>query len=136
MEKILLIEDEAALQKTIGDILRQERYEVVSALDGETGLKMAKSEKPDLILLDLILPKINGFEVMEELKENDFTKDIPIIVLTNLEGVSDIDKAVSLGAKAYLVKAEYSLEEVIEKIKRALGEQNILSFHHSIISSC
>ena len=122
MKKILLIEDEAALQKTLGDVLGQEGYGIVSALDGEAGLRMAKSTSPDLILLDLILPKMNGFEVMKELKEDAFTKDIPVIVLTNLEGVSDIDKAISLGAKTYLVKAEYSLEEVIEKIKVVLGE--------------
>ena len=122
VKKVLFIEDESALQKTFGDILKQERYEMISALDGETGLRLAKTQKPDLILLDLILPRVNGFEVLKKLKEDKETKDIPVIVLTNLEGIGDVDKAVELGATTYLVKAQYSLEEVVQKIKQALGE--------------
>ena len=83
-------------------------------------MKLAKSIKPDLILLDLILPKIHGFDVLKELKEDEKTKEIPIIVLTNLERVEDVEKALELGATTYLVKADYTLEEVIEKIKNAL----------------
>lgn len=120
MKKILFIEDESALQKTFGEILKQEGYEMISALDGKTGLRLAKEKKPDLILLDLILPKIHGFEVLKKLKEDKETKDIPIIVLTNLEGIGDVEKAIELGATTYLVKAQYTLEEVVEKIKRAL----------------
>jgi DNA-binding response OmpR family regulator len=122
MKKILFIEDESALQKTFGDILSQEGYEMVSALDGEKGVKMAKAEKPDLILLDLILPKLHGFEVLKQLKDGADTKNIPVIVLTNLEGTGDIEKAIELGATAYLVKANYTLEEVITKIKKAINE--------------
>jgi DNA-binding response OmpR family regulator len=122
MKKILFIEDESALHKTFGEILAQEGYEMISALDGETGLRLARAKAPDLILLDLILPKVNGFDVLKELKADAQTKDIAIIVLTNLEGVGDIDKALELGATTYLVKAQYSLEEVVEKIKKALGE--------------
>lgn len=118
---ILFIEDESALQKTFGDILSKEGYEMISALDGEIGLRMAKTKKPDLILLDLILPKLDGFEVLKELKESKETKGIPVIVLTNLERIEDVDKAIELGAKTYLVKAQYSLDEVVEKIKKALG---------------
>lgn len=119
---ILFIEDEPALQKTFGDILKQEGYEMISALDGEEGLRKVKEKKPDLILLDLILPKVHGFDVLKQLKEDPETKDIPIIVLTNLEGTGDIEKALELGATTYLVKASYTLEEVIEKIKKALQE--------------
>ena len=122
MKKILFIEDEYALQKTFGEILKPEGYEMILALDGEIGLRLAKTKKPDLILLDLILPKVHGFEVLKKLKADEATKDIPVIVLTNLEGVGDIDKAIELGATTYLVKADYSLEEVVEKIKKALGE--------------
>jgi DNA-binding response OmpR family regulator len=111
MKKILFVEDEAALQKTLGEFLRDEDYEVFSALDGETGARLAMEEKPDLILLDLILPKMNGFEVLKVLKENEETKDIPIIVLTNLEEIGDIEQALSLGATTYLVKANDDLEE-------------------------
>ena len=119
MKKILFIEDEAALQKTFGDILTKEGYEMVSALDGEEGLRLAKSEKPDLILLDLILPKIHGFEVLKQLKGDEATKNISI---TNLESVDDVEKAIEIGATTYLVKANYTLEEVLKKIKQAIGE--------------
>jgi DNA-binding response OmpR family regulator len=122
MKTILFIEDESALQKTFGEILRQEGFEMISALDGELGLRLAKEKKPDLILLDLVLPKIHGFEVLKKLKEDKETKEIPIIVLTNLEGISDVDKTIELGVTTYLVKAQYSLEEVVEKIKKALKE--------------
>jgi len=108
-EKILFIEDESALQETFGDLLTGEGYEVIRALDGQSGLRLAKSEKPNLILLDLILPKMNGFE-----------KDIPVIILTNLESAGDVQKAIEFGAKDYLVKANYKMKEVLEKIKSAL----------------
>ena len=121
-KKILFIEDESALQKTFGEILSQEGYEMTSALDGEIGLRLAKDKKPDLILLDLVLPKVHGFEVLKQLKTDKETKDIPVIVLTNLEGIGDVDKALGLGATTYLVKAQYGLEEIVEKIKKALGE--------------
>ena len=122
MKKILFIEDESALQKTFGEVLGQEGYQVISALDGESGLRLAKSEKPDLILLDLVLPKIHGFEVLKTLKKDEETKDIPIIVLTHLEAIEDIEKAIELGATTYLVKAQYSLEEVVVKVKKVLEE--------------
>lgn len=121
-KKILFVEDEAALQKTLGDVLTQEGYKIVGALDGEAGLNLAKVENPDLILLDLVLPKMHGFEVLKALKDDAATKDIPIIVLTNLESMGDIEKALELGATTYLVKASYTLEEVVSKIKKALGE--------------
>jgi DNA-binding response OmpR family regulator len=119
-KKILFIEDESDLQKTFSDVLEKKGYEIIMALDGEVGLKLAKSKNPDLILLDLILPKIHGFDVLKELKSDPKTKDIPIIVLTNLEGMADINKAIELGATTYLVKAHYSLDEVIKKIEGAL----------------
>ncbi len=126
MKTILFVEDESVLQKTFGEILKQEGYEVVSALDGEIGLRLANppvgGKKPDLILLDLILPKIHGFDVLKKLKEDEETQGIPVIILTNLEGMGDVDKALELGATTYLVKAQYTLKEVVEKIKKALGE--------------
>ena len=120
MKTVLFIEDEAALQKTFGKILEEEGFKVISALDGDVGLKLAKLKKPDLILLDLILPKQNGFEVLKAIKEDEEIKDIPIIVLTNLETIDNVDRAIELGATTYLVKANYSLKEVITKVKQAL----------------
>ncbi len=122
LKTILLIEDESALQKTFSEILKQEGYETIAALDGEIGLRLAKLKKPDLVLLDLVLPKMHGFEVLKALKEDKETPNIPVIVLTNLEGIEDVEKAIELGATTYLVKAQYSLEEVVAKIKKALGE--------------
>lgn len=122
MKKILFIEDEPALQKTCAEILNQKNFQIISALDGEAGLKLAETKKPDLILLDIILPKVHGFEVLKKLKEKPETKDIPIIILTNLEGTGDIEQAIELGATTYLVKANYSLEEVINKIKETLNK--------------
>jgi len=120
-EKILLIEDESSLQKTFREVLEREGFEIMSALDGEIGIRLAKEKKPDLVLLDLVIPKINGLEVLKALKEDAQTKTIPVIVLTNLEGVDIVDKALELGATTYLVKSVYTLEEIVEKIKNALG---------------
>jgi len=122
MKKILFVEDEAALQEAFGGFLRQAGYKVVSALDGEIGLRLAVTEKPDLILLDIVLPKYNGFEVLEKLKADKKTENIPVIVLTNMERMEDINKAIELGARTYLVKTQYELGEVIEKIKKIIGE--------------
>ena len=122
-QKILIIEDEAILQKALQEILLQENYEVVSALDGELGFKMAFSEAPDIILLDLIMPKMDGFEVLEALKKDEKTKKIPIIILTNLGGTEDIQKALVLGATNYVVKADHDLSEIVEKIKGIIGQE-------------
>lgn len=122
MKTILLIEDEGALQKTMGDVLSQEGYTILAALDGEIGIRLAKEKVPDLILLDLVLPKIMGLEVLKELRGNEKTKDIPIIVLTNSEDMQDIQKVMDLGATTYLVKSNYELQEVVKKIQTVLGE--------------
>jgi len=120
MKKILFIEDEAALHKTFGDTLGQEGFDVISALDGEIGLRLAKEKKPDLILLDLILPRMSGFDVLRQLKNDAETKPIPVIVLTNLEQMSDIQQVIDLGATTYLIKSNYNLSEVVEMIKKAV----------------
>lgn len=108
------------MQKTVGERLSQEGYEIISALDGEIGLNLASAKKPDLILLDLILPKVQGLDVLKKLKETKETKETPVIILTNLEEMEKINKALELGATAYLVKANYSLEELVEKIKNLI----------------
>ncbi len=123
MKKILFIEDEAALHKTLGGSLKEKGYEIIEALDGEEGLLLAKTEKPDLILLDLILPKKHGLDVLEELRDTEEAKNIPVIILTNLEGLGEVEKAIELGATTYLVKENYSLQEVVEKIETELGKK-------------
>jgi CheY-like chemotaxis protein len=119
-KKILFVEDEPTLQKVVGEILNQKGFKVFSAMDGEKGLELIKKERPDLILLDLILPKKDGFEVLKEIKEDEELKSIPVIVLTNLEGMGDVEKALSLGATTYLVKANYELDDVVKKIEEIL----------------
>jgi len=117
-KKILYIEDESDLQQTLGEALELEGYEMLFALNGEVGLRLARKEKPDLILLDLIMPKKTGFEVLKELKAGKETAKIPVIITTNLEGPADIEKIIELGATTYLVKADHSLDEMVEKINQ------------------
>ena len=119
-KKILYIEDDVGLRTTLGEALKQEGFDMLFASDGESGLRLARAEKPDLILLDLILPKKNGFEVLKELKANKETAKIPVIIATNLESPIDIEKVIKLGATTYLVKTNYSLQEAVEKVKQAL----------------
>ena len=119
-KKILVIEDEATLQKALNEVLSEEGYEVISSLDGLKGLELAKKETPDLILLDIILPKMDGFEVLKRIKEDDKISEIPVIILTNLSDINDIQKALDLGATTYLVKADFHLEDVLKKIKKVL----------------
>ena len=90
-------------------------------MDGVAGMELARKELPDLILLDLIIPKKDGFAVLAELKDNKETAHIPVIVLTNLEGSADVERALTLGATTYLVKTNYKLEEVAEKIKSIIS---------------
>ena len=122
MKKILFIEDESALQRAVVGILAAEGFEVRSALTGELGLRLAKAELPDLILLDLVLPEKDGFAVLEELKKDPATRGIPVIIVSNLERSEDVQKALERGATTYLVKMNYKLEEVVQKIKQTLGE--------------
>ena len=122
MKKILFVEDEPTLQKALKEVLEKEGYDVLPASNGEEGLISAKEQKPNLILLDLILPKMDGFEVLKNLKADNECREIPVIVLTNLEGSSDVGRAIELGATTYLVKAQYSLDEVTKKIKEVIGE--------------
>jgi len=120
MKKILFIEDEAALQKAVTSALVGEGYAVFSALNGDDGMRIAKQETPDLILLDIMLPQKNGFEVLEELKKDPATAKIPVIIMSNLEGTGEVDRALALGATTFLVKMNYKLEEVVAKIKEAI----------------
>jgi DNA-binding response OmpR family regulator len=119
-KRILIIEDDSSLQKIIQEFLAADGFETIEAMDGERGSDLAKKNMPDLILLDIILPKKDGYEVLKELKENQETKNIPVILLTNLESPADVEKAIKLGATTYLTKADYKLEEVVKKIKEIL----------------
>ncbi|HEX8974370.1 MAG TPA: response regulator [Patescibacteria group bacterium] len=119
-KKLLIVEDDAILQKSLEDFLSTEGFEVSCASDGEAGVEMAHTNKPDLILLDIVLPKKDGYEVLQEIKADEAVSHIPIVLLTNLGSVSDVEKALELGATTYLVKADYKLEEVTAKVKEIL----------------
>lgn len=120
MAKILVVEDDKFLRELIVQKLLREGYTTAEAIDGEEGLRKIKEEKPDIILLDIILPGIDGFEVLKRAKEDEEIKDIPVIILSNLGQQEDIDKGVELGAKDYLVKAEFTPGEIVEKVRAIL----------------
>ena len=102
------------------ETLGQEGYKAISAFDGEEGLQKLAAEKPDLILLDIILPKKDGYEVLSEIKRDETTKDIPVLILTNLEEVDNVQKALDLGATTFMVKSDFSLKDVLVKVKENL----------------
>jgi DNA-binding response OmpR family regulator len=119
-KKILIVEDDKFLRELISRKLRSEGFEVSEAVDGEEGVKKAKEEKPDLILLDLILPGLEGFEVLSQVKTDKEVKSIPVIILSNLGQREEIEKGLRLGASDYLVKAHFTPGEIIEKVKNIL----------------
>lgn len=120
MKKILIIEDDKFLRELIAKKLVNEGYEISEAVDGEEGVKKVKEEKPDLVLLDLILPGIDGFEVLSKIKEDPALAQIPVIILSNLGQREDIERGLKLGAVDYLVKAHFTPGEIIEKIRMIL----------------
>ena len=119
-KKILIVEDDKFLRELIVQKLLRESYEIIEAVDGEKGLKMIKDEKPDLVLLDLILPGMDGFEVLAKIKEDASVSQIPIIILSNLGQKDDIERGLKLGAADYLIKAHFTPGEIIEKIKNII----------------
>ncbi len=121
-KKIIFIEDSRSFQDAISRAFKERGYEIVSAYDGESGVKLIESEKPDLIFLDLIVPKKDGFQVLEEIKNSPSLSKIPVAVLTNLESSLEIGRAFSLGAQAYLVKANYTLSDLIKKAEEILNK--------------
>lgn len=119
---ILIVEDDTILRDLISQKLRKENdYEIVEAVDGEEGLKKAKEVKPDIILLDLILPGIDGFGVLEQIKKDPEIAKIPVVILSNLGQKEEIEKGMKLGATDFLIKAHFTLSEIVKKIKIILG---------------
>lgn len=118
--KILIIEDDKFLRESMSQKLIEEKYEVFTSVDGEEGIKKIKEEKPDMVLLDLILPGIDGFEVLTKMKEDTSISNIPVIILSNLGQKEDIERGLKLGAKDYMIKAHFTPGEIIEKIKSIL----------------
>ena len=123
MKKIIIIEDEEVLLNLLQRRLTQEGYQVEIAKDGQEGLKKIREEKPDLILLDIIMPIMGGFEVMEELSKDKKLKKIPIVIISNSGQPVEIDRAKELGAKDWLIKTDFEPQEVIDKVKKNLPKR-------------
>lgn len=124
--KILVIEDEKTLVNLITSRLEKEGYKVFSALDGEDGLKMIIKKKPDLILLDIIMPKVNGYEVLEKMKEEGLS--IPVIIISNSGQPVEIERTKELGAVDHLIKTQFDPSEVVEKVDRCLDKERAGSY--------
>lgn len=119
-KKILIVEDDKFLRELISQKLQKEGYDITEAVDGEEGVKKSRDSKPDLILLDLILPGIDGFEVLSRVKEDAESKSVPVIILSNLGQKEDVERGMKLGAVDFLIKAHFTPGEIIEKIKTIL----------------
>ncbi len=121
MAKVLIIEDDPLMSRMYQKIFTFEQYEVVMAKDGQEGLDLARSEKPTVILLDVMMPKMNGFQVLEKLKSDPDTKSTPVIMLTNLAGEQDAETALAKGAVKYIVKSEYEPKQVADMVKEIIA---------------
>jgi len=121
--KILVVEDDKFLRELISQKLKREGHDVREAIDGEDGVRKIEEEKPDIVLLDLILPGIDGFEVLAKIKENPERSDVPVIILSNLGQRDDVERGLKLGAVDFLIKAHFTPGEIIEKIEAVLGKK-------------
>jgi DNA-binding response OmpR family regulator len=119
--RVLLAEDDRFLRRAAEARLRRHGLEVLTAVDGEEALRIARAERLDLVLLDVVMPKLEGFEVLKLLKEDEATASIPVIVLSNLGQERDVAQAKALGAVAFLVKAHLSLQDLVDRVDAVLA---------------
>ncbi len=117
---VLLVEDDTFLANIYKTKFEMENFKITVAENGELGLNEAKKKKPDIILLDILLPKMDGFSVLEKLKADENLKDVPVIMLTNLGQKDDVEKGFELGAADYLIKAHFKPSETVEKVRKVL----------------
>ena len=120
MGKVLIVEDDVLITKVYSTRLSADKHQVFTAADGEEGLKMAKKEKPDVILLDIMMPKISGLEVLADLKKSSETAKIPVIVYSNLAREEEIKRAKKLGAAEFIIKSSLTPQQVVAKIEKYL----------------
>jgi len=119
--KVLITEDDPLMSRMYQKIFTFEGYDVIMAGNGEEGLEKAKTEKPTIILLDVMMPKMNGLQMLDKLKLDPASKAIPVIMLTNLAGEKDAEVALSKGAVKYIVKSEYEPKQVVDMVKEILA---------------
>lgn len=119
---ILIVDDEVSLRNALSDKLIHEGFVVLEAKNGEEGLEIALNNHPDLILLDIVMPVIDGVTMLKNLRENEWGRDVKVIMLTNLDGNEKVADAIAWGTQDYLVKSDWKLEDVVAKIRKRLGE--------------
>jgi len=120
-KKILIVEDERDLRQALVDKFTHEGFDVFEAENGEKGLKVALKEHPDLILLDIIMPVMDGITMMEKMCEDKWGQDVPVIMLTNLTDIKRVSEAVESGVYEYLVKSDWKIEDVVKRVREKLG---------------
>lgn len=116
--KLLIVEDEDVLVRVLQEKFEEENFKVSVARDGSLVLPLVKKSKPDMILLDILLPKINELEVLESLKNDSSLRDIPVIIMSNLDDEQKVEKALKLGAVDYMIKTQHPINEVVEKVNK------------------
>lgn len=131
MKKIALIEDEVILSELLEKKLIKNGYSVETAADGEEGLSMLKDNPPDLILLDIVMPKMDGFDLMEIISKLDELKDVPIIVVSNSGQPVDIERAQKLGAVDWVIKTEFDPQEVVDMVEKQIGKGEVVDTENS-----
>ncbi|MFZ2192681.1 MAG: response regulator [Candidatus Moraniibacteriota bacterium] len=119
-KKILVVEDEVSLRNVLVEKLKSEDFDVIEARNGEEGLEISISQKPNLILLDIIMPKMDGLTMLEKLREDSWGKKVPVVILTNLSSGMEMSKSAENGVSSYLVKTDWKLEDVVKKVKEIL----------------
>jgi len=120
--KILIVEDDIKLQKVLNDKIVREGWKVAVAVDGEEGIRRIEESRPDLVLLDIRMPRMNGFEMLEAVRKKYGRKELPVVVLTNYGEADNVSRAVELQAEAFMVKSDHSLDEVVGKINNILSK--------------
>ncbi len=121
-KKILIVDDEASLGNVLATALTYEGYATLKATDGEAGLALAEKELPDLIILDIMMPKVDGITMLKKLRENEETKKIKVIVMTALDDMGKIAEVLEAGGDDYIVKSKIELDGIIAKVKLKLGD--------------
>jgi len=122
-DTVMVVEDDEFLRDVISQKLRGEGFDVMVCVDAFEATKSLKEKKPKLMLLDLILPGMDGFEMLEQLKKSSDTRDMPVIILSNLGQKEDIDRALAAGAADYLIKANYTPADIVERVRQVIGQK-------------
>lgn len=119
---VLIVDDDAAIRDALSESLSVAGYAVDVAVDGKEGVNRILNDKPDLVLLDIVMPQMNGWEVLDEIRKDEEGKNTPVIILTNLEGVENVPKALERDALEYIVKGDTDVKDILAMVKRKLGE--------------